>query len=175
MYGQFILNIDDSLYRRFKILGRMDTLTPCFNIAPGPTVPVITEQNRDQLLLMHWDLIPHGTKERITCFKMINARMETLTEKPAYPNLLATHRCVVPASDEWKREGCSHTCQPASLRTGAKDVVTRIAALTPGSNVVVGVTPRAGIAGSEGRAWRTQTSTASAASSLATANSRCWA
>jgi putative SOS response-associated peptidase YedK len=47
---------------------------------------------------MRWGLIPHWAKEEKTAYKMINARMETLTQKPAFRGLLAAHRCMIPAS-----------------------------------------------------------------------------
>jgi putative SOS response-associated peptidase YedK len=56
-------------------------------------------------------LIPHWAKDQKTTYKMINARIETLTQRPAYRGLLAAHRCLVPASGyyEWKAEGRGKT------------------------------------------------------------------
>ena len=50
-----------------------------------------------------WGLLPHWAKDSKTAFKMINARAETLTEKPAYRSLLNRHRCLIPADGfyEW--------------------------------------------------------------------------
>jgi putative SOS response-associated peptidase YedK len=43
-------------------------------------------------------LIPHWAKDQKTAYKIINARMETLAQKPAYRGLLKSQRCLVPAS-----------------------------------------------------------------------------
>jgi len=56
-------------------------------------------------------LIPHWAKDEKTTYKMINARVETLTQKPAFRGLLSHSRCLVPASGfyEWEREGRGKT------------------------------------------------------------------
>jgi putative SOS response-associated peptidase YedK len=50
-----------------------------------------------------WGLLPHWAKDSKIAFKLINARAETLTEKPAYRGLLTRHRCLIPADGfyEW--------------------------------------------------------------------------
>ena len=50
-----------------------------------------------------WGLLPHWAKDSKIAFKMINARAETLTEKPAYRSLISRHRCLIPADGfyEW--------------------------------------------------------------------------
>jgi putative SOS response-associated peptidase YedK len=82
-------------------------LTPRYNIAPGQMVPVVIAHSPNRVVLMRWSLIPHWAKDEKTAYKMINARMETLAQKPAYRGLLKSQRCCVPASGyyEWKAEG----------------------------------------------------------------------
>jgi putative SOS response-associated peptidase YedK len=60
---------------------------------------------------MRWGLIPHWAKDEKMAYKMINARVETLTQRPAFRSLLAAHRCLVPASGyyEWQEEGREKT------------------------------------------------------------------
>ena len=50
-----------------------------------------------------WGLLPHWAKDSKIGFKMINARAETLAEKPAYRSLISRHRCLIPADGfyEW--------------------------------------------------------------------------
>jgi putative SOS response-associated peptidase YedK len=50
-----------------------------------------------------WGLLPHWAKDSKIAFKMINARAETLTEKPAYRSLPSRRRCLIPADGfyEW--------------------------------------------------------------------------
>jgi putative SOS response-associated peptidase YedK len=78
-----------------------------YNIAPGQLVPTVISQSPNRAVLMRWGLIPHWAKDQKTAYKMINARIETLTTRPAYRGLLARNRCLVPASGfyEWKAEG----------------------------------------------------------------------
>jgi putative SOS response-associated peptidase YedK len=74
-------------------------------------VPVIISQSPNQVVLMRWGLIPHWAKDATIGYKMINARAETLTQKPAFRGLLKTRRCLVPARGfyEWKAEAHGKT------------------------------------------------------------------
>jgi putative SOS response-associated peptidase YedK len=67
-------------------------------------VPVVISQSPPQVTLMRWGLTPHWAKEEKAACKMINARVETLTQRAAFRSLLAANRCLVPASGfyEWK-------------------------------------------------------------------------
>jgi putative SOS response-associated peptidase YedK len=100
MCGRFTLEPTARFYERFGIANRLPDLAPRYNIAPGQMVPVITAQHPEQLTLMRWGLIPHWAKDEKTAYKMINARAETLTTRPAYRGLLAKYRCVIPASGQ---------------------------------------------------------------------------
>jgi putative SOS response-associated peptidase YedK len=102
MCGRFPFQPTEAVYERFHIVNRLDGLTARYNIAPGQMVPVIIAQSPRQIVLMRWGLIPHWAKDQKTAYKMINARVETLTQRPAF--LLAAHRCLVPACGfyEWK-------------------------------------------------------------------------
>ena len=71
---------------------------PCYNIAPGKDVPVIVrEGEHNQLKLMRWGLVPSWAKDPSIGNRMINARAETLAEKPSFKRLLSSRRCLVPA------------------------------------------------------------------------------
>src|SRR3989344_516811 len=77
-----------------------------YNIAPGSMVPVVTRHSPNQVVLMRWGLIPHWAKDPKIGYKMINARLETVKEKPSYRSSLKSKRCLVPASGfyEWQKE-----------------------------------------------------------------------
>jgi putative SOS response-associated peptidase YedK len=107
MCGRFTLEPTATFYERFQITNRLDALTPRSNIAPGQLVPVVISHSPNRVVLMRWGLIPHWAKDQKTAYNMIKARIETLTEKPAYRGLLAHNRCLVPASGyyEWKADG----------------------------------------------------------------------
>ena len=81
--------------------------SPSFNITPGQNSPIVIQKKGRLVKQMKWGLIPSWSKNQSVGYKMINARSETLTEKPSYQGLLNKHRCVVIADGyyEWKREG----------------------------------------------------------------------
>jgi putative SOS response-associated peptidase YedK len=107
MCGRFTFEPTANCYERFQITNRLGSLIPRDNIAPGQMVPVVISHSSNRVVLMRWGLIPHWVKNQKTAYKMINARIETLTTRPSYHGLLAAHRCLVPASGyyEWKAEG----------------------------------------------------------------------
>ena len=78
-----------------------------FNIAPTQMLPVITNENPDKVQLFRWGLVPHWSKTIAIGSKMINARAETLLEKPSFKSNLKNRRCLVLADGfyEWKKEG----------------------------------------------------------------------
>ena len=79
-----------------------------YNIAPGTGIVAILE-DRDRggrkADILHWGLVPHWAKDPNIGYKMINARAETIGEKPAYRDAWRYRRCLVPASGfyEWDR------------------------------------------------------------------------
>ena len=70
-------------------------------------IPVVISQSPNRVVLMRWGLIPHWAKDQKIGYKIINARIETLTERPSYRGLVARNRAMIPASGyyEWKVEG----------------------------------------------------------------------
>jgi putative SOS response-associated peptidase YedK len=93
---------------RFNLDKDLPEFKPSYNIAPGQQVPVIIrEDGRNKVKLMRWGLVPSWAPDPSIGNRMINARCETLTEKPSFKQLLGTHRCLVLADGfyEWRREG----------------------------------------------------------------------
>ena len=78
---------------------------PNFNVAPTHMHPVITSKEPDQFHLFRWGLIPFWAKDVKIGYKMINARVETILEKPSYRNAVKKRRCLVPFDGfyEWKK------------------------------------------------------------------------
>src|SRR5215211_5861668 len=111
MCGRFTFQPTEAVYTRFQISNRLDSLTARYNIAPGQMVPVIIANSPRRIVLMRWGLIPHWAKDEKTAYKMINARIETLTQRPAFRGLLSHHRALVPACGyyEWQGEGREKT------------------------------------------------------------------
>lgn len=85
---------------------------PNYNICPTQQVPVCVSRNGQRTLeFMRWGLVPHWAKDTKFAAKMINARSETLAEKPSFKPLLGDHRCIIMVSGfyEWQRAGSTKT------------------------------------------------------------------
>jgi putative SOS response-associated peptidase YedK len=78
---------------------------PRYNLAPTQDVPIITMQKGERIAdMVRWGLIPSWAKDESIGSKLINARAETLTEKPSFKNAFQKRRCLVVANGfyEWK-------------------------------------------------------------------------
>ena len=105
MCGRYALTSPPAVIaERFHLLWMPD-IAPHYNIAPSQTIPVVrnTEQGRE-LALLKWGLIPSWSKDASIGMKLINARGETLGDKPAFRNAYRHRHCLVPADAfyEWK-------------------------------------------------------------------------
>ena len=120
MCGRYMLRADPhQLGRAFRLdeLSQIPRDLPLrFNIAPSQAVPIVRElrivrQAGDgagrELAAVRWGLIPAWAKEPSIGNKMINARAESVAEKPAFRAAFRSRRCIVPASGfyEWQRRG----------------------------------------------------------------------
>jgi putative SOS response-associated peptidase YedK len=76
-----------------------------YNVAPTQQVPIVRlEDGRRRLAMVRWGLVPFWAKDLNVGYKMINARAETVAEKPSFRTAFRKRRCLVPASGfyEWK-------------------------------------------------------------------------
>jgi putative SOS response-associated peptidase YedK len=102
MCGRYAFFSPAEAVKRTFALDLMPELAPRYNIAPTQSVPAVrvAEEGRRTLVMLHWGLVPHWAKERAIGNRMINARCETLAEKPAYRDAFRRRRCLVLA-DGW--------------------------------------------------------------------------
>jgi putative SOS response-associated peptidase YedK len=107
MCGRYSLVFIDDLGNRFRVFNPMIGARSRFNITPGNEMPVIIHEEKNELVMMKWGLVPHWTQDITMAQRPINARAETLSEKSSFKELLKNQRCLVPASGffEWKKEG----------------------------------------------------------------------
>jgi putative SOS response-associated peptidase YedK len=87
---------------------RVPALKPNYNIAPTQSVPIVfVEEGERRIEPMRWGLIPHWAKDLKIGYSTINAKSETVSEKPAFRAAFKKRRCVVPLSGffEWRRDG----------------------------------------------------------------------
>ncbi|MBX9690679.1 MAG: SOS response-associated peptidase [Candidatus Obscuribacterales bacterium] len=107
MCGRYTLaRSQQELSERFGIEQLFVDLSPRFNIAPTQKVPVIINIDRQICLdAFQWGLIPSWVKDLKKAKPLINARSETLCEKPSFRSSLKKRRCLVPADGfyEWKK------------------------------------------------------------------------
>jgi putative SOS response-associated peptidase YedK len=124
MCGRYLFHADLRLVERafgveFSELPR--NLVPRFNIAPTQAVPIVRNRAGRELTIVRqadggagrelvsvrWGLIPAWAKDPAIGNRMINARAEGVTEKPAFRAAFRARRCIVPASGfyEWQRQG----------------------------------------------------------------------
>src|SRR6185436_9093539 len=95
---------------------------PRYNIAPTQPVPIVRmAEGKRQLALVRWGLIPAWVKDPRTFSLVINARGESVNEKPAFRNAMKRRRCLFPADGfyEWKREGDRKRPYFVRLKSGA--------------------------------------------------------
>ena len=95
---------------------------PRYNIAPTQFIAAIRDDDNKQreLVMLRWGLVPFWAKDPSIGNRMINARAETVAEKPAYRAAYRHRRCVVLADGfyEWRREGDVKTPYFISLASG---------------------------------------------------------
>ncbi|KAA9333112.1 SOS response-associated peptidase [Hymenobacter busanensis] len=85
--------------------GFADPAPTTYNAAPSQQLPIITNHDPGRIHLLNWGLVPAWTKDLRQAPKPINARAETLPEKPSFRQLLQRRRCLVLADSfyEWQQ------------------------------------------------------------------------
>lgn len=110
MCGRYVFSSPQDLAARFQVLQVPLKLAPTYNAAPSQELPVVVEDdNGDRVIrLMRWGLVPRWRKPgQGSTVAPINARAETLLDKPLFRPLVTRKRCLVPGSGfyEWQRSG----------------------------------------------------------------------
>ncbi|HEY1720876.1 MAG TPA: SOS response-associated peptidase [Magnetospirillaceae bacterium] len=99
----------DEIGKLFRVAGPLVNTTPRYNIAPTQNVLAIIRENPTGtrvFAMLRWGLIPHWAKDASIATKLINARAETLADKPSFRDAYRHRRCVIPADGfyEWTRD-----------------------------------------------------------------------
>jgi putative SOS response-associated peptidase YedK len=108
MCGRFTLGLTaDAFASAFAVEVDLE-LEPRLNIAPTQPIATVVQSSQDfhrQLQLMRWGLIPSWAKDAAIGNKLINARSETVMEKPSFRAAFKYRRCLIPADGfyEWKK------------------------------------------------------------------------
>lgn len=107
MCGRFTLTVDAHQIREaFPWITVPEGIQPRYNVAPSQPVAVVANDGKNELNYFTWGLVPFWAKDPSIGNRMINARAETLSEKPSFKNAFRYRRCLVLADGfyEWVAE-----------------------------------------------------------------------
>jgi putative SOS response-associated peptidase YedK len=93
-----------------------------YNAAPSQALPVVTNILPDKLQLFSWGLQPFWAKDAKAVKRSINARAETLSEKPSFRKLLTSKRCLVPADGFFEWQVTDHGKVPYRILLKSKEL-----------------------------------------------------
>lgn len=109
MCGRFSFTQSEKIVAEIFQLASVPTLSPRYNIAPTQPVPTVLVDSDDKnrhLKMLRWGLIPSWSKDIKIGAKLINARAETVAEKPAFRSAFKRRRCLILADGfyEWQEQ-----------------------------------------------------------------------
>jgi putative SOS response-associated peptidase YedK len=114
MCARYTLEKVDDPHARFRAMGDL-ALNQRFNVAPSQYMPVVLDDGARRLDLFRWGLVPSWAKDLAIGNKMINARGETLGEKPSFRTALKQRRCLVPATGFYEWTGPKAARRPVRI------------------------------------------------------------
>ncbi|MFZ5909546.1 MAG: SOS response-associated peptidase [Chloroflexota bacterium] len=123
MCGRFTLTIDPAeLQEAFEGYTFPEQFAPRFNIAPSQPVLAIPNDGQKRADFFLWGLIPSWAKDPVIGNRLINARGETLAEKPSFRGSFKYKRCLIPADGfyEWKAQPGAKTKVPYFIHLASR-------------------------------------------------------
>lgn len=122
MCGRFALGVPPYTIEEFFNIDRLVDYTPSYNIAPTRMVPGIINSDGSRVMDMYrWGLIPSWAKDERIGARLINARAETIADKPSFRVAFRSRRCLIPATGfyEWMKLADGKQPYYISLRNDA--------------------------------------------------------
>ena len=110
MCGRFTITLEPASFQEELELGRMPSeWKPRYNVAPGQPVPAVRDAGSRDVAMLRWGLVPGWAKDPAIGYRMINARSETLNEKPSFRTAFKQRRCLILADGffEWQQPAVS--------------------------------------------------------------------
>ena len=108
MCGRFAITLPkEAMVQAFDAIVSNDLPdTPNFNVCPTNSIHTVISENGRRLMPMRWGFIPHWYKKPSDGPLLINARSETLADKPAFRSACRERRCLIPATGfyEWTKD-----------------------------------------------------------------------
>src|SRR5690349_13352893 len=96
MCGRYTIKTDQGqLAERFDASLPVAMPGPRYNAAPTQDLPVVLLDDRRRIELLRWGLVPHWAEDPAIGNKMINARAETIAQKPSFREAFRKRRCLV--------------------------------------------------------------------------------
>lgn len=105
MCGRFTITLDPGELQEMLDLGPyIHLVQPRFNVAPSQPIPIVRDPENKSIELFRWGLVPFWAKDPAIGNRMINARSETVSEKPAFRAAFKYRRCLILADGffEWR-------------------------------------------------------------------------
>lgn len=113
MCGRFVFYSPTEAVTRLFPVDDADPVEPRYNIAPTNYVAAIRQRDSEapRLVMLRWGLIPFWAKDKAIGNRLINARAETVAEKPSFRSAFKACRCLILANGfyEWKKDGNGKT------------------------------------------------------------------
>lgn len=113
MCGRFVVTLEPQVLEQTFAVSDVPEVVPRYNIAPSQPILAVCETTPGtrSICPFRWGLIPHWAKDSRIGSRMINARSETVFEKPSFRQSIRQRRCLIPANGyyEWLHEGKTRT------------------------------------------------------------------
>lgn len=117
MCGRYVITSAPEALRRLFAYGEQPNFPPRHNVAPTQPVPVVIVENGvRQFKLMRWGFLPSWVKDPRKFALVINARSETILEKPSFRNAVRRRRCLLPADGYYEWQASSTRKRPFYIR-----------------------------------------------------------
>lgn len=119
MCGRFaFFSAHEATLKLFGLPDGTPAIEPRWNIAPTQYVPAVRVEHEGvrRLAMLYWGLVPHWAKEKAIGSRMINARADTLAEKPSFRTAFRRRRCLVLASGYYEWQALPSGKQPWFIR-----------------------------------------------------------
>ncbi len=113
MCGRFVITSPPEALRQIFGYLEQPNFPPRHNVAPTQPIPVVIVENGTRhFRLMRWGLLPAWVKDPRKFTLLINARSETVLEKPAFKNAMKRRRCLIPADGYYEWQGSEKRKRP---------------------------------------------------------------
>ncbi|MBX7241289.1 MAG: SOS response-associated peptidase [Bacteroidia bacterium] len=123
MCGRYSFAQEEALAKRIKVKVPAGKWRADYNVSPMKQVPVVRKINQAlHCDLMQWGLLPAFSGDEKSAVKMMNARSETLGEKPAFRNLIQANRCLIPADGFYEFEKHGKTKRPVRYEVNGTEL-----------------------------------------------------